>query len=295
MPRPFIPFPMICSEDVKVYKYSVECYRDALLSFGPVIFECGSVQLFKPLGLNLLASLIHNLQLRGREIMFTPPKDTKAFQYLTDQGFFNEFQFISGANILKQKKRSTSVMLRRMDEFVGSYPNQIAEWLSINSSTPHEAVMDMVAVTLPEIMNNVFDHSRSPIGCCVCAQAYQAEGQLAMSVTDLGVGFLASLQPCYQNLNTDEEAITLAIKEGVSSKSSPRNRGAGLYILSDWLKEQGGELEIISMDGRWRLLTGGSVHHETIPFSFPGTCINLSVPTDVLLTSMGAPTNERYD
>jgi len=295
MSLPFIPFPVICSEDIKVYNYVVECYRDALLSVDPVIFECGNIRTFKPLGLNLLASLIHNLHLQGRDIIFTPPKEPKTLQYMADQGFFVEFQFVSSNRQLKQKKRSTSVMLRRMDEFVGSYPLQIAEWLSRNSSTPQEAVEDMVAVTLPELMNNVFDHSNSPIGCCVCAQAYRSEGKLTMSVTDLGIGFLASLLPRYKQLKTDVEAIALAVQEGVSSKSNRRNRGAGLYILSDWLKEQRGELEIISMDGRWRQLPQGSTQHENLPFSFPGTCINLSVPTDVLLASNGPRTDERYD
>jgi hypothetical protein len=71
---PFIPFPSVCGDDLKVYKYTMDCYRDALISFGAVTVECGDVRMFTPLGLNLLASLIHNLHLQGREIVFIPPR-----------------------------------------------------------------------------------------------------------------------------------------------------------------------------------------------------------------------------
>jgi anti-sigma regulatory factor (Ser/Thr protein kinase) len=251
--------------------------------------------MFTPLGLNLLASLIHNLHLQGREIVFIPPKDEKTLQYLTDQGFFNEFQFTGSKYQLRQARRSTSVVLRRMHEFVGSYPMQVADWLSRNSAVPQSAVLDMVAITLPELMNNVFDHSNSPIGCCVCAQAYKPEGKLTLSVTDLGIGFLESLLPRYRHLATEAEAIALAVQKGISSKSTIRNAGAGLYILCDWVKNQQAELEIISNDGIWKQLPGGERELETLPFPFPGTCINMHVPTAVLRATSSKQEYERYD
>ena len=228
-------------------------------------------------------------------MFFIPPAGQKTLQYMADQGFFTEFQFISAERKLKQARRSTSVMLRRMHDFIGSYPIEVADWLSSNSSVPREAVRDMVGITLTELMNNVFDHSQSPIGCCVCAQAYRSEGNLTLSVTDLGIGFLKSLFPRYIHLKSDAEAITMAIREGVSSKLMRRNRGAGLHILSGWMKKQQGEFEIISMDGRWRQSAQGNQLHETLRFSFPGTCITMHVPTDVLLASHGAGEYERYD
>lgn len=293
--QPFIPFPNNCSDDVKNYRYAVSCYADALLSFGPVIIECGNVYRFTPLGLNMLASMIHNLHLQGREITFTPPENHKVLQYMTDQGFFVEFNFDSVDKPLRRAHRSRSVMLRRMDEFVGSYPVEVADWLSRNSSVPAEAVRDMVEITLTELINNVFDHSKSPIGCCICAQAYKDEGKLMLSITDLGIGFLESLLPRYSFLQSDEAAISYAVKEGVSSRSNRRNRGAGLHILSDWMKTQHGELEIISKDGRWRQLPQGNCEHETLCFSFPGTCINMHVPIDVLLALNAERECERYD
>lgn len=293
--RPFISFPHNCSDDVEKYRYAICGYRDALLAFGSVIVDCGNVVMFTPPGLNLLASMTHNLHLQGREIEFIPPADPRTLQYLIDQGFFTEFQFIGSNSKLSQAKRSTSVMLRRMHDFVGSYPIEVADWLSRNSSVSQEAVRNMVGITLPELMNNVFDHSESPIGCCVCAQAYLKEGKLILSVTDLGIGFLASLFPRYQQLRSDEDAIALAVQEGVSSKKRQNNRGAGLHILSDWLKQQHGELEIISMDGRWRQSSQGKVQHETLRFSFPGTSITMRVPTAVLLAADNMQDHERYD
>lgn len=280
---PFIPFPRQCSENAIDYKYTFRCYNEALFASDPVRIECGDCRFFRPFGLNLLACIIHSLQLGGRDVYFTPPQNSDALQYLSDQGFFTEFAFESTRHRLTRPSRSTSVQLRLLNEFDGTYFMQIAHWLSGNSDVPLEAAMDIVGVPLPEIINNVFDHSRSLIGCCVCAQAYPNERQLMFSITDLGVGFLSSLVGRYQHLTSDKDAIALAVQSGVSSKSTARNAGAGLYILTDWAKTYQGEVEIISGDGRWKQRPGGNQHASTLPFTFPGTCINLCIHTDPVI------------
>ncbi len=216
-------------------------------------------------------------------------------QYLIDQGFFEEFYFQETRGVLRHRLKSKSVMLRRLNEFEGSYPMQIADWLTRNSKIPAEAVRDMVGITLPEIINNVFDHSASPIGCCVCPQAYRSKKQLMFSVTDLGIGFFQTLSPHYRHLDSEASAIALAVQPGVSSKARGKNMGAGLYILSEWLKNHQGELEIISKDGRWKQGPDGQTFQEPLPFSFPGSSINLMVHTDALEHSLPSSEAEKYD
>ena len=94
------------------------------------------------------------------------------------------------------------------------------------------------------------------------------------SVADLGVGFLDTLLPQYPYLSANEEAIALAIQEGISSKSRGSNAGAGLSILCDFLKHRG-NLEIISIDGLWQQDSAGDSLRRSMPFSFPGSCINI--------------------
>jgi len=140
----------------------------------------------------------------------------------------------------------------------------------------------MIMVTMPEVINNVFDHSDSPFGCYVCAEAYPQEHRLMLSVMDFGVGFLYRLNPRYPQLTSDAEAIALAVKDGVSSRPTGKHAGSGLYILSDWSKGREGDLEFISQNGRWTQSPRGVTRTEDLPFSFPGTCINLRIRTDKL-------------
>ncbi|UVT19004.1 MAG: hypothetical protein H8K03_14460 [Nitrospira sp.] len=290
----FVPFPYVCSEDITHYKFALQCYTAALINFEPVRIECGNTVQFRPLGLTLLAAMIHDLHLRGKDILFTPPAKAETLQYLTDQGFFEEFDFRGPRQLLRRRANSKSVMLRRLDQFEGSYPMQIANWLVGNSNIPRYAIVEMVTVTLPEIIYNVFDHSKSLIGCCVCAQAYQSTKQLMISVTDFGIGFLETLTRLYPQLNSEASAVALAIQPGVTSRARQNNAGAGLHILSEWLRIHHGDLEIISKDGVWKQFSDGKTMQMTLPFSFPGSSINLCIHTDLLQPTFHNQEEDRY-
>lgn len=276
-----IPFRHDCSEDIRDYKVAVECYREALHEPDSVKIELGSVQYLRPFGLNLLSGMICDLLRNGQEVSLTPPRSKQVQQYLTDQGFYTEFQ-VGRSGILKRALKSTSVGLRRLDERDYTYLSAVALWLNKNSQIPLERVKDMVMVTMPEVINNVFDHSDSPFGCYVCAEAYPREQRLMLSVMDFGVGFLYRLGKLYPQLHSDAEAIAMAVKDGISSKPSRRNAGRGLHILSDWVRHREAELEIVSQDGHWTQNSTGRTRTENLPFYFPGTCINLCVHTGKL-------------
>jgi hypothetical protein len=283
-----IPFRHDCSENIRDYKVSIECYREALFEPDAVMIDMGYVPYLRPFGLNLLSGMICDLLRNGQEVSLVPPQSKQVQQYLTDQGFYAEFQ-VGSSGSLKRTLKSTSVGLRRLDERNYSYLSDVALWLNKNSRIPLERVKDMVMVTMPEVINNVFDHSDSPFGCYVCAEAYPKEHRLMLSVMDFGVGFLYRLGDLYPQLHSDAEAIALAVKDGISSKRSKRNAGRGLHILSEWIRHREGELEIISQDGHWIQDSTGRTRTENLPFSFPGTCINLCVHTAKL------PAQQDYD
>ena len=244
----------------------------------PVRIELGNVELLRPFGLNLLSGMIYDLLRRGQDVSLTPPQNERVNRYLTNQGFFNEF-LVQQYGRLKRATKSTSVGLRRLDELDYTYLSSVAYWLNKHSQISIDRIQDMVMLTLPEIINNVFDHSASPFGCYVCAEAYPSEHRLMLSVVDFGVGFYQSLSPTYRQLNTDAEAIELAVKPGISSKTKKNNAGRGLYILSDWARQCEGDLEIISLDGHWKQSQNGMASARTLPYDFPGSCINLCVHT----------------
>jgi hypothetical protein len=276
-----IPFRIDCSEDIRDYSHTVQCFHEATIAPEPISINLENVEYIRPFGLNLLSGIVCELLRKGQDLQLTPPRSQRVQQYLTDQGFYSEFRVGKSGDIQRGLK-STSVGLRRLDNPDYGYLNSVAHWLNKNARIPIERVKDMVMVTMPEVINNVFDHSDSPFGCYVCAEAYPKERRLMLSVMDFGVGFLERLRGSYPGLASDASAIALAVQDGVSSKRTRRNAGRGLHILSDWAKARKGDLEIISQDGQWTQNSKGVRRADTLPFYFPGSCINLCVHTDNL-------------
>lgn len=270
-----LKFPKQCENDLQCYRRVINDYSKSIdATDHDVLFDCGEVCFIRPLGGNILALLIRSLlQQDSRKIFFTVPNNRFCRKYLEDQGFYKEFPVEN--NVIEATSRQTSVALRRIQSFEPLYLEEIASWLNRNSILPQKVIDDAVKITLSEVIYNVIDHSQSSIGCYVSAQAYHQEGRLQFSVADIGIGFLATLRDRYKNLRNNEQAIERAVQSGVSSKSRGGNAGAGLYILSDFLKHYSGYLEIISIDGIWRQKPDGTTLQDTLPFSFPGTCINI--------------------
>lgn len=104
-----------------------------------------------------------------------------------------------------------------------------------------------------------------------------------LSVVDTGIGFHATLVRRYKFLANNEAAIAHAIQQCVSSQPVSRNAGAGLDILAGAMKNHAGHLEIVSKDGLWRQQPDGSCSGRTLPFSFPGTCINIQLDNTGIL------------
>lgn len=274
MPTRLITFPGQSGNDVGVYKSVSDAYFEALESEATrVIFDCSKVHFFRPFGLNLLAALISKFLHRGAETGIIFPEDVNVCRYLEDQGFNKAFQLTGDR--LHPVPRSTSVSLRRMDQLEPTYFDEVLYWILGNSNLPEQSVKDIIRINLTEIINNVLDHSESEIGCYISAQAYPKEDHLEFSVLDLGIGFLGSLRPVYPELSNNAEAITLAVQEGVSSKTSQRRRGVGLSVIREFLLPRG-RLKIISREGQWRQEKGGLIRKQTLGFSFPGTCVTLN-------------------
>lgn len=105
-----------------------------------------------------------------------------------------------------------------------------------------------LAGALAEIVDNVWEHSESPLPGLV---AFTVENQrLTLIVADLGIGILESLRsnPQYSHLSTSMEALELAIKPGVSRFENAK-RGYGFRTILHSLAELWGIVRIRSGRG----------------------------------------------
>lgn len=280
-----LKFPSQCVFDTRFFAYSslLSDFSESLaISSDKIIFDCERVQFIQPFCINLLSAMMLTHIKKGNTVFIKIPRNPAVSKYLEDLGFFEEF--IINQEEVSCTPRSTSVALKRLESVDGTYLENITNWLHLNANIPLQVAQDLVSISLLEAINNVFDHSQSEIGCYISAQAYHRENRLILSILDLGIGFLNSLNTVYPDLKSDAEAISRAVMEGVSSKRmiERRVRGVGLTNISGFLKNRG-EMIIISYKGYWKQKHDGTIETRTLSCLLPGTCVNLSIDKQSIL------------
>jgi hypothetical protein len=105
---------------------------------------------------------------------------------------------------------------------------------------------------------------------------------MEIAIADVGIGVRASLtkNPDYEHITDDLAAIEMAIKARVTS-TPKRNAGFGLWVTSNLLAANGGELLVRSGYGAvFRGSRNAAVVREA---PLPGTLVVLRIRTDCAL------------
>ena len=145
-----------------------------------------------------------------------------------------------------------------------------------------------------EMMNNVVDHSQSPIGGYTMAQFYPNNQKIQFSIADKGIGFLENVKFKEPNIKDEIEAIEKALEKGFSANknnqlygSAYRNAGYGLYIMSEIIKQVGGKFVIISNNGLYRYnALSDKIEKKLLDYSFNGALVAFEFKEEGINLSM---------
>lgn len=235
----------------------------------------------RPFGALYLASGLRRLRDR-RESMSLRTRahghmSTQVGDYLAHVGFFH-FLGIERGNAVGQARGSeTYVPIREVERAtfkatLKSDISEVAEELAeiIFDESSEMSAVAMLAYCFKEVLRNVFEHTDEE-SCFVMAQRWR-DGRAEIAIVDEGPGVLSTLSPLL-GPTTPMEALTMALKPGVTSGSTSENAGFGLYVLSD-LGRRKGAFSIVSDDVG--LLVGPS-GVSTISAPFRGTAVRLLV------------------
>lgn len=117
-------------------------------------------------------------------------------------------------------------------------------------------VLDTLSWCLNEVMDNVLQHAGTDYGY-VMGQVHPSSERIAFCVFDYGQGIFNSLKSTQHAPRYPVDAITLAIKEGVT-RDKKIGQGNGLWGLHNIVKENEGQLAITS-SGAAYVLTGNEI------------------------------------
>ena len=223
-----------------------------------------------------LAAIVQSYLINGIDVSLTPPDDYTLrrlflntnwahlidFQRFAESTFrgYSQIPAIKFTNADQHYQATSAIMktiLSALTEFDRSHLTAI-EW-SVN-----------------EITDNVLNHAESPVGGFVQVTNHRQRQQIEFSVCDAGLGIPATLRTRYDDLATEQEAVDLAIREGVTRDKSV-GQGNGLYGTWRISQLSGGRFELYT--GYVSLVStpqdGLRIRRESIPFS--GTLVTARI------------------
>jgi len=253
--------------------------------FPPKIeIDFSTLGFIRPSGVVFLSNLIKWLAAGGATVSLTglnPCRDSHRF--LDDSLFFE--QHMGQKLAWHSSPRATTVPLREVTQAESHMwlRTSLVPWLAGRVSVPVPS-LHQFQTCLSEIFNNIADHTVYDIGG-IFVQHFPRENRVIISIADFGDGIPQSVRAVCPEL-TDVEAIQKAVEDGFTTKSTPRNRGAGLdYLLRVVVLQNGGCVTIYSQHGIVMFSRdNGAVKASprTVDGFSPGTLFDIELRTDTI-------------
>lgn len=250
-------------------------------------FNFQTLSFIEPVGVTVLSNLTEWLMKRNVKLRWTGPSDQNipyhdAICYLDDSAFFKRYL---GKSLRKfATVRGTTIPLELVS-YSDSYQwlEKTIFWLSRKLNITPQSLVN-IKVCMEEVFNNINDHSQENIGC-VFAQHYPNLKLVRIAISDFGVGIPYNINKVRPGIQ-DSEAILLATEQGFSTKSNPKNRGAGLdTLIYNVVNNLQGNVYIHSNHGILNCTyTSSGTTKQTQNHSgfYPGTLLEIVFRTDAI-------------
>lgn len=235
-----------------------------------IVFDFQRVEALGCRAIVVLSNLIELLRQAGVAVSFVNFRQCGPATLLRQSGFFERY-FRNNPN---GRAETTKAMLPlELVDYARSHAyiqNRLTPWLEAVLDAPEGSVA-AIDVCMKEIFNNIVDHSTVNVGSSI-AYLEPRTGRIEICASDFGIGIPANVRTKRPELS-DHEAVEMACTEGFTTKSNPRNRGAGLAILMQNVVDRNA--------GRVLLYSRrGFVSRSALPSTPPRECV---------LTKVGYP------
>lgn len=150
------------------------------------------------------------------------------------------------------------------------------EWLKDSLIEIRPNLKRDLTAKMYELFANALEHSHSSVGCFACGQSYSEDREIVLTIVDLGMGIVESVQKYFEIKHqeiTDEEAIKWAFENGNTTRLDGSG-GLGLSLIYDFLKINSGIMDIYCNNVFLRV-EQGNMNVRLLPTSFSGTMINI--------------------
>lgn len=239
-----------------------------------VLIDLASPRFFSPGGIVPLIALIDDLAAANWEIDVQCPTGDHMAHYWESTGWKAA---IHGDPPPKPSSRTTYTPLESYSKSyeLNEIVNTVMDVLSKVTEYP-TGVLGSVEWILQEIADNVLVHSQAK--GWVQTVSRPEKGLVDLIVVDRGLGILRTLSQAFPQLQSDEEALKLAINQGVTRDKSV-GQGNGLAGSIRIAEAMHGWVNIMSGAANLRLFDDGRFDSE-VTKPYQGTIVSITLPTN---------------
>ena len=261
--------------DAPGYQQLISLYHDAHSSSEQtVLVDFSKTSWFDANICAPLGALLHRLRTEGKEIKIgSLPNSVK--EIFSKNAFLKDF----GMNVETDVNRTTMRYSRFEPADEKSFPSYIETHFK-GKGIPRmtAALTARFREGILELFSNAVLHSETKHGIFVCGQYFPRRKSLDFSIVDMGVGIRHNVVT-KRGLNMGAEfAIAWALQGNNTTKTGSIPGGLGLKLIRDFIKLNGGRIQIVSDSGYWETRKGtDTIHSFTAPF--PGTLVNIEINT----------------
>ena len=254
-----------------------------------VVFDFQNLRFVRPSGIVFLSNLTKYLARKGCNVVFENMQlGSQCIRFLDDSLFFQQ-HVGNKLNATSSPRVTTQPLVEvQHSESHDWVRNTFVPWLSDCSDIEQHDLSEL-ATCLSELFNNIDDHTEYDVGS-IFAQWYPQEERVIVSIADFGAGIPSTVGRVCSGLS-DTNAIKKAFEDEFTSRSTPRNRGIGLYfLLQNVVQNLGGKLEVHSAGGAVIFKMVGDTL-SIVPYNHngfcPGTLIDIEFNTAAIERTEG--------
>ncbi|MBU3208501.1 ATP-binding protein [Clostridium algidicarnis] len=281
------------------------------------IYDCKNMSTVEPFGMLLLGSKVRGF-VNSNEGCSHQYSNFQGNPYAAHMGFYKSIYQDYGNEPGEAKGSDTYIPITLLDlkeardESIKNkidiyeYIENISKDLAGVLFKSNKNLIECLTFAIRELIRNVYEHSESK-ELWYAGQYWPTKDIVEISILDEGIGIKNSLVKNKKiNIESDEEAIRLALKPGISNdgigkigKEIYDNSGFGLYMISNICKEMG-NFVICSGNRCLEISAESETFHKA---SFNGTAIRIRIYPSKLkeisniksrLSKLGSEKAEKY-
>jgi len=238
------------------------------------VLDFGDVERLEPNLCAILGAILETNMLKGATIKIINFDSVYLNKVCTSNGFLD---LIAGNPSKPSSLHGCIPYMSFLIENEEEVENYISKFVLLSEKVPRmsELARKKVIRSIFEIYQNAVLHSDSK-RVYVCGQFYDQNKRMALTMVDIGKSFKTNINQHSPNLSnlTASECIDWATKIGNTTKKQEDPGGLGLDLIREFLKLNGGKLQIQSSNGYWSEQKGRTFVKDTNSV-FHGSIVNI--------------------